>query len=85
MALEHQLLDQIRVVYTDAVFPVWVDQRTAIYIKIGLCTESQCERLVKCEYMCTHCMMCLKTPYVLSLSCSLLITKCALWSTGAVH
>lgn len=44
MALEHQLLDQIRVVYGDAVFPVWVDQRTAIYIKIGLYNDSQCER-----------------------------------------
>lgn len=44
MALEHQLLDQIRVVYEDAVFPVWVDQRTAIYIKIGVYTQSQCER-----------------------------------------
>lgn len=34
-ALEQQLLDQIRVVYQDAVFPVWVDQRTVIYIKIA--------------------------------------------------
>ncbi|CAL8296525.1 unnamed protein product [Lota lota] len=34
-ALEQQLLDQIRVVFKDAVFPVWVDQRTAIYIRIA--------------------------------------------------
>uniref|UniRef100_A0A6Q2XV88 Peroxisomal ATPase PEX1 n=1 Tax=Esox lucius TaxID=8010 RepID=A0A6Q2XV88_ESOLU len=33
--LEKQLLDQIRMVFPDAVFPVWVDQRTVIYIKIG--------------------------------------------------
>jgi peroxin-1 len=33
--LEQQLLDQIRVVFPDAVFPVWVDQRTVIYIRIG--------------------------------------------------
>lgn len=34
-ALEQQLLDQIRVVFTDAVFPVWVDSHTVIYIQIG--------------------------------------------------
>ncbi|XP_061598597.1 peroxisome biogenesis factor 1 [Cololabis saira] len=34
-ALEHQLLDQIRVVFQDAVFPVWVDNHTVIYIKIA--------------------------------------------------
>ncbi|KAF7659306.1 hypothetical protein LDENG_00000210, partial [Lucifuga dentata] len=33
-ALEQQLLDQIRVVFRDAVFPVWVDDHTAIYIRI---------------------------------------------------
>ncbi|XP_044027197.1 peroxisome biogenesis factor 1 isoform X2 [Siniperca chuatsi] len=33
-ALEQQLLDQIRVVFQDAVFPVWVDRHTAIYIRI---------------------------------------------------
>ncbi|KAJ7991800.1 hypothetical protein DPEC_G00287630 [Dallia pectoralis] len=32
--LEKQLLGQIRMVFPDAVFPVWVDQRTVIYIKI---------------------------------------------------
>ncbi|CAB1350736.1 unnamed protein product [Coregonus sp. 'balchen'] len=37
--LEQQLLDQIRVVFPDAVFPVWVDQRTVIYIKIEQFTE----------------------------------------------
>ncbi|KAG5264755.1 hypothetical protein AALO_G00257690 [Alosa alosa] len=40
MALEHQLLDQIRVVYEDAVFPVWVDQRMLIYIKIASLSPS---------------------------------------------
>uniref|UniRef100_A0A4W6CWC0 Peroxisomal ATPase PEX1 n=1 Tax=Lates calcarifer TaxID=8187 RepID=A0A4W6CWC0_LATCA len=34
-ALEQQLLDQIRVVFQDAVFPVWVDSHTAIYIRIA--------------------------------------------------
>ncbi|TSK31456.1 Peroxisome biogenesis factor 1 [Bagarius yarrelli] len=34
LALEQQLLDQIRVVFRDAVFPVWVDQHTVIYIRI---------------------------------------------------
>lgn len=34
-ALEQQLLEQNRVVFPDAVFPVWVDQRTLIYIRIG--------------------------------------------------
>ncbi|XP_056153950.1 peroxisome biogenesis factor 1 [Lampris incognitus] len=32
--LEQQLLDQIRVVFQDAVFPIWVDQHTVIYIRI---------------------------------------------------
>lgn len=36
-ALEQQLLDQIRVVFQDAVFPVWVDNHTVIYIRIGPC------------------------------------------------
>ncbi|XP_072303649.1 peroxisomal ATPase PEX1 [Eucyclogobius newberryi] len=34
-ALETQLLNQIRVVFQDAVFPVWVDSHTAIYIQIA--------------------------------------------------
>uniref|UniRef100_A0A8C4IA62 Peroxisomal ATPase PEX1 n=1 Tax=Dicentrarchus labrax TaxID=13489 RepID=A0A8C4IA62_DICLA len=34
-ALEQQLLDQIRVVFQDGVFPVWVDSHTAIYIQIA--------------------------------------------------
>ncbi|TDH04227.1 hypothetical protein EPR50_G00149680 [Perca flavescens] len=34
-ALEQQLLDQIRVVFQNAVFPVWVDSHTAIYIQIA--------------------------------------------------
>lgn len=33
--LETQLLDQIRVVFQNAVFPVWVDNHTAIYIQIA--------------------------------------------------
>ncbi|XP_048849740.1 peroxisome biogenesis factor 1 [Brienomyrus brachyistius] len=34
-ALEQKLLDQIRVVFPTGVFPVWVEQRTIIYIRIG--------------------------------------------------
>lgn len=34
-SLEKHLLDQIRVVFPKAVFPVWVEQHTHIYIKIG--------------------------------------------------
>uniref|UniRef100_A0A669ESA8 Peroxisomal ATPase PEX1 n=1 Tax=Oreochromis niloticus TaxID=8128 RepID=A0A669ESA8_ORENI len=34
-ALELQLLDQIRVVFQDAVFPVWVDNHTVIFIRIA--------------------------------------------------
>ncbi|AWP21749.1 putative peroxisome biogenesis factor 1 [Scophthalmus maximus] len=39
-ALEQQLLDQIRVVFQDAVFPVWVDSHTAIYIRIASISPS---------------------------------------------
>uniref|UniRef100_A0A3Q2QG12 Peroxisomal ATPase PEX1 n=1 Tax=Fundulus heteroclitus TaxID=8078 RepID=A0A3Q2QG12_FUNHE len=34
-ALEQQLLDQIRVVFQHAVFPVWVDRHTVIYVRIA--------------------------------------------------
>ncbi|XP_061520902.1 peroxisome biogenesis factor 1 isoform X1 [Phycodurus eques] len=39
-ALEQRLLDQIRVVFPDAVFPVWVDDRTVIYIRIASLSPS---------------------------------------------
>ncbi|XP_056254795.1 peroxisome biogenesis factor 1 isoform X3 [Seriola aureovittata] len=39
-ALEQQLLDQIRVVFQDAIFPVWVDSHTAIYIRIASLSPS---------------------------------------------
>ncbi|XP_056374995.1 peroxisomal ATPase PEX1 isoform X2 [Hyla sarda] len=39
-ALEMHLLDQIRIVYPKAVFPVWVDLRTCIYIQIGMLTPA---------------------------------------------
>ncbi|XP_078124108.1 peroxisomal ATPase PEX1 isoform X2 [Sander vitreus] len=38
--LEQQLLDQIRVVFQNAVFPVWVDSHTAIYIQIASLSPS---------------------------------------------
>ncbi|XP_047933487.2 peroxisomal ATPase PEX1 isoform X2 [Anser cygnoides] len=34
-SLERHLLDQIRVVFPKAIFPIWVEQHTHIYIKIG--------------------------------------------------
>ncbi|XP_075067913.1 peroxisomal ATPase PEX1 isoform X2 [Mixophyes fleayi] len=37
-ALETHLLDQIRIVYPKAVFPVWVDLHTCVYIQIGALT-----------------------------------------------
>ncbi|XP_077159042.1 peroxisomal ATPase PEX1 isoform X2 [Paroedura picta] len=33
-ALENRLLDQIRIVFPKAIFPVWVEQHTCIYIQI---------------------------------------------------
>ncbi|KAM4027111.1 peroxisomal ATPase PEX1 isoform 2-T2 [Anomaloglossus baeobatrachus] len=39
-ALEMHLLDQIRIVYPKAVFPVWVDLHTYIYIQIGALTPA---------------------------------------------
>ncbi|XP_066441857.1 peroxisomal ATPase PEX1 isoform X2 [Eleutherodactylus coqui] len=39
-ALEMQLLDQIRIVYPNAVFPVWVDLYTCIYIQIRALTPA---------------------------------------------
>ncbi|XP_072010412.1 peroxisomal ATPase PEX1 isoform X2 [Engystomops pustulosus] len=39
-ALEMHLLDQIRIVYPKAVFPVWVDLHTCIYIQIGTLTPA---------------------------------------------
>lgn len=40
LALEQRILDQIRVVFSDGVFPVWVDQHTVIYIRIASLTPS---------------------------------------------
>uniref|UniRef100_A0A8C4YBJ4 Peroxisomal ATPase PEX1 n=1 Tax=Gopherus evgoodei TaxID=1825980 RepID=A0A8C4YBJ4_9SAUR len=34
-SLEKQLLDQIRIVFPKAIFPVWVEQNTHVYIRIG--------------------------------------------------
>ncbi|XP_075683815.1 peroxisomal ATPase PEX1 isoform X2 [Rhinoderma darwinii] len=39
-ALEMHLLDQIRIVYPKAVFPVWVDLHTCVYIQIGALTPA---------------------------------------------
>ncbi|KAK1805042.1 hypothetical protein P4O66_019405 [Electrophorus voltai] len=51
--LEQHLLDQIRIVFSEGVFPVWVDQHTVIYIKITSLSPSvpygrleQCTELV---------------------------------------
>uniref|UniRef100_A0A8C1KZS7 Peroxisomal ATPase PEX1 n=1 Tax=Cyprinus carpio TaxID=7962 RepID=A0A8C1KZS7_CYPCA len=40
LALEQRLLDQIRVVFSEGVFPVWVDQHTVIYIRIASLSPS---------------------------------------------
>ncbi|XP_059412510.1 peroxisomal ATPase PEX1-like [Carassius carassius] len=40
VALEQRLLDQIRVVFSEGVFPVWVDQHTVIYIRIASLSPS---------------------------------------------
>ncbi|XP_030644776.1 peroxisomal ATPase PEX1 [Chanos chanos] len=40
LTLEQQLLDQIRVVFSDGVFPVWVDQHTVIFIRIAALSPS---------------------------------------------
>uniref|UniRef100_A0A8B9BVG6 Peroxisomal ATPase PEX1 n=1 Tax=Anser brachyrhynchus TaxID=132585 RepID=A0A8B9BVG6_9AVES len=34
-SLERHLLDQIRIVFPKAIFPIWVEQHTHVYIKIG--------------------------------------------------
>ncbi|XP_035174601.1 peroxisome biogenesis factor 1 isoform X2 [Oxyura jamaicensis] len=34
-SLERHLLDQIRIVFPKAIFPIWVEQHTHIYVKIG--------------------------------------------------
>lgn len=39
-ALETSLLDQIRIVYPNAIFPVWVDLHTCVYIQIGSLTPA---------------------------------------------
>ncbi|XP_015213585.2 peroxisomal ATPase PEX1 [Lepisosteus oculatus] len=39
-ALERHLLDQIRVVYPNGLFPVWVDQHTVIYVRIAALTPA---------------------------------------------
>jgi len=36
-SLEQHLLDQIRIVFPKAIFPVWVDQQTYIFIQTGRC------------------------------------------------
>ncbi|XP_066173441.1 peroxisomal ATPase PEX1 [Sylvia atricapilla] len=57
-SLERHLLDQIRVVFPGAVFPVWVEQHTHIYIRIGtLVPAAPYGRLEPC----TELLICPKT------------------------
>ncbi|NXG10671.1 PEX1 factor, partial [Sakesphorus luctuosus] len=57
-SLEKHLLDQIRVVFPGAVFPVWVEQHTHIYIRIGtLMPAAPYGRLEPC----TELLVCPKT------------------------
>ncbi|XP_060104473.1 peroxisomal ATPase PEX1 [Heteronotia binoei] len=45
-SLENRLLDQIRIVFPKAIFPVWVEQHTCIYIQIvTLRPASHCGRI----------------------------------------
>ncbi|KAM9231893.1 peroxisomal ATPase PEX1 isoform 3-T3 [Leptosomus discolor] len=41
-SLEKHLLDQIRIVFPKAVFPVWIEQHTHVYIKIGTLMPAAC-------------------------------------------
>ncbi|NWZ38007.1 PEX1 factor, partial [Brachypodius atriceps] len=57
-SLERHLLDQIRVVFPRAVFPVWVEQHTHVYIRIGtLVPAAPYGRLEPC----TELLVCPKT------------------------
>ncbi|XP_014731104.1 PREDICTED: peroxisome biogenesis factor 1 isoform X1 [Sturnus vulgaris] len=57
-SLERHLLDQIRVVFPGAVFPVWVEQHTHVYIRIGtLVPAAPYGRLEPC----TELLVCPKT------------------------
>uniref|UniRef100_A0A8C5T6D3 Peroxisomal ATPase PEX1 n=1 Tax=Malurus cyaneus samueli TaxID=2593467 RepID=A0A8C5T6D3_9PASS len=57
-SLERHLLDQIRVVFPRAVFPVWVEQHTHVYIRIGtLVPAAPYGRLEPC----TELLICPKT------------------------
>ncbi|NXS10602.1 PEX1 factor, partial [Neodrepanis coruscans] len=57
-SLENHLLDQIRVVFPGAVFPVWVEQHTHVYIRIGsLMPAAPYGRLEPC----TELLICPKT------------------------
>ncbi|XP_039562163.1 peroxisome biogenesis factor 1 isoform X1 [Passer montanus] len=57
-SLERHLLDQIRVVFPRAIFPVWVEQHTHVYIRIGtLVPAAPYGRLEPC----TELLICPKT------------------------
>ncbi|PKU40974.1 peroxisome biogenesis factor 1 [Limosa lapponica baueri] len=57
-SLEKHLLDQIRIVFPKAIFPVWVEQHTHVYIKIGtLMPAAPYGRLEPC----TELLICPKT------------------------
>ncbi|XP_071591324.1 peroxisomal ATPase PEX1 isoform X1 [Heliangelus exortis] len=57
-SLEKHLLDQIRIVFPKAIFPVWVEQHTHVYIKIGtLMPAAPYGRLETC----TELLICPKT------------------------
>uniref|UniRef100_A0A8C5JLC9 Peroxisomal ATPase PEX1 n=1 Tax=Junco hyemalis TaxID=40217 RepID=A0A8C5JLC9_JUNHY len=57
-SLESHLLDQIRVVFPGAIFPVWVEQHTHVYIRIGaLVPPAPYGRLEPC----TELLVCPKT------------------------
>uniref|UniRef100_A0A8D0FPM7 Peroxisomal ATPase PEX1 n=1 Tax=Strix occidentalis caurina TaxID=311401 RepID=A0A8D0FPM7_STROC len=57
-SLEKHLLDQIRIVFPEAIFPVWVEQHTHVYIKIGTLTPAASYGRLE---PCTELLICPKT------------------------
>ncbi|XP_061853223.1 peroxisomal ATPase PEX1 isoform X2 [Colius striatus] len=57
-SLEKHLLDQIRIVFPKAIFPVWIEQHTHIYIKVGALTPATSYGRLE---PCTELLICPKT------------------------
>ncbi|KAJ7396785.1 hypothetical protein BTVI_140975 [Pitangus sulphuratus] len=57
-SLEKHLLDQIRVVFPRAIFPIWIEQHTHVYIRIGTLTPAAPYGRLE---PCTELLVCPKT------------------------